>query len=144
MITSKATMLSAPVSLTSNVERVLNDAITIFRHGRPNFLLIGNDAAVECALDRLRAYLAAPIAIWTSRIPAQTPFRTLIVRHIERLNRAEQVRLMDLSAGAVQVISTTSVPLFPAVERGTFDEGLYYRLNVVLLNLPAVSEHRCV
>jgi transcriptional regulator of acetoin/glycerol metabolism len=35
----------------------------------------------------------------------------------------------------VQVVSTSSTPLFPRVERGEFLNRLYYQLNVVYLDL---------
>jgi hypothetical protein len=40
---------------------------------------------------------------------------------------------LDRFGPAVQVVSLTSVPLWPLVEQGRFFEGLFYRLNVVSL-----------
>ena len=34
-----------------------------------------------------------------------------------------------------QVVSLTTRPLFPLVTRGSFDEDLYYRLNVIMLRV---------
>jgi transcriptional regulator of acetoin/glycerol metabolism len=39
----------------------------------------------------------------------------------------------------VQVISTTSRPLFSLVERGAFLRELYYKLNVVRIDLIGVG-----
>ena len=145
MSTSNAT-LSTIVShgMPDGFANVMNDAITLLRRNRPNMLIVGHDAAVERALARLRPHLIAPIADWAPRGVAISAIRTLIVKHVEALTQAEQARLMELSADvecSVQVISTARAPLFPAVERGVFNDALYYRLNVVLLNLPAATEH---
>ena len=40
---------------------------------------------------------------------------------------------LDRFGESAQVVSVTSVPLWPIVERGRFLEGLFYRLNVVSL-----------
>jgi len=40
----------------------------------------------------------------------------------------------------VQVVSTTSEPLFPLVQTGAFHPDLYYKLNVVLMDLLSVGE----
>ena len=43
------------------------------------------------------------------------------------------LRLDGSLRDSVQVVSLTSVPLWPMVEQGRFLEGLFYRLNVVSL-----------
>ena len=40
---------------------------------------------------------------------------------------------LDRFGESVQVVSLTSVPLWPLVKAGRFLEGLFYRLNVVSL-----------
>ena len=48
----------------------------------------------------------------------------------------QQIELHDwlnVSRGAVQVVTVTSQPIWPLVEEGRFLEGLFYRLNVVTL-----------
>jgi len=40
----------------------------------------------------------------------------------------------------VQVVSTSSEPLFPLVETGAFLANLYYRLNVVRMNVMSSGE----
>jgi hypothetical protein len=138
MITSTTLSGSDSNGRPDGIAKVVNDAVMLLRSGRPNMLIIGRDGAIDCALDRLRPHLTAPIADWAPQGAASSPIRTLVVRHVEALTPAEQARLMELSADSVQVISTANAPLFPAVERGAFDDGLYYRLNAVLLNLQAV------
>ena len=42
---------------------------------------------------------------------------------------------LDRDAHATRVLTTTPHALFPLVEKGTFLEALYYRLNMLLLVL---------
>jgi hypothetical protein len=60
----------------------------------------------------------------------------LIVGDISTLTLLQQIALydwLDRFGESVQVVSLTSVPLWPLVEQGRFVEGLFYRLNVVTL-----------
>jgi transcriptional regulator of acetoin/glycerol metabolism len=41
----------------------------------------------------------------------------------------------------VQVVSTTSEPLFPLVQTGAFLADLYYKLNIVLIDLMGAGRH---
>jgi DNA-binding NtrC family response regulator len=68
---------------------------------------------------------------------------TVLVKEVGRLSRPLQEkfadRLGEITAFRVpgrscrRVIATTSEPLLPRVEDGTFDDRLYYRLNVIHL-----------
>ena len=49
---------------------------------------------------------------------------------------------LDDAVGTVQVIATTSEPLFPLVERGAFLDVLYYRLNILRVEVPCVGGHK--
>ena len=54
----------------------------------------------------------------------------------------EQAALLRwLEGDRKQVVCTTAQPLFPLVDRGLFDETLYYRLNIarVAVGADAVS-----
>ena len=60
----------------------------------------------------------------------------VILQDVDRLNAAEQTRVLAWLAGAsrhTRIVSTTELPLFPLVARGLFDATLYYRLNMLLL-----------
>jgi transcriptional regulator of acetoin/glycerol metabolism len=66
----------------------------------------------------------------------------LVVHDISALTAPEQDRLLgwlDDPHRRTQVVCTTTEPLFPLVARGLFDETLYYRLNVILLQLTRSS-----
>lgn len=62
--------------------------------------------------------------------------RVLEERAIERLGANEVIPL------DIRVVAGTKVDLKEAAERGEFREDLYYRLNVVRLDIPALRERR--
>jgi hypothetical protein len=69
------------------------------------------------------------------RLPDTSPGH-LMLGDIATLTLRQQIDFydwLDRFGPAVQVVSLTSVPLWPLVEQGRFFEGLFYRLNVVSL-----------
>ena len=62
--------------------------------------------------------------------------RVLQEREFERLG-SNKVRHID-----VRVLAATNVDLRAALEQGTFREDLFYRLNVLPINIPALRERK--
>jgi transcriptional regulator of acetoin/glycerol metabolism len=72
-------------------------------------------------------------------LPAAGRATTLILHDVNQLTIAAQeavLRWLDLSAGRIWVVSTSTEPLWPQVESGAFSDTLYYRLNIVCVRVP--------
>ena len=118
--------------------------------GQSNALLIVSTAATEAAVTSLLPHSRQPIVQWQPRALEEPPkgsTGTLVIREVDALDSTQQRQLLDWLDGPdhVQVISVASRPLFPLVLCGRFDEGLYYRLNVVYVELTGspVSSAAC-
>jgi transcriptional regulator of acetoin/glycerol metabolism len=109
----------------------------------PNLLVEGSESAVEATIFALTPHLAHPIHSWQPTSPLELDADaegTLVLRDVDQLASGQQERLLqwfDARRARVQVIATASRPLFALVEGGTFLADLYYRLNVVCLDLAA-------
>ena len=109
-------------------------------NGRVNTLLVGSAASLSAALTALRAQVVRPIALASGaewRTPTGSP-ATLIVENISALSAEGQRAMLDWldsPSRPAQVISTSERPLFELVERGTFSDRLFYRLNMMYLQL---------
>jgi Sigma-54 interaction domain len=69
------------------------------------------------------------------RLPESDP-GCLLIGDVSTLVLEQQLDLydwLDRFGESAQVVSVTSVPLWPMVERGRFLQSLFYRLNVVSL-----------
>jgi hypothetical protein len=106
---------------------------------RPNLLLEGPEAQVQAVVAALRPLLPSPVIAWCGGGLPDEHRGTLIVQKVCRLDDTQQRQLMmwlDDTVGTVQVIATTSEPLYPLVERGVFLDVLYYRLNILRVEMP--------
>jgi Sigma-54 interaction domain len=111
---------------------------------RANVLLEGAPETTDVIVGEAMEWLPTPHATWCGTPPRGDRPATLIVRSVSALDQDQQHSLfdwLDAPGDRVQVISTTSEPLFPMVVRGAFLEGLYYRLNVMRLDV-AIAEDR--
>lgn len=114
----------------------------VLRARRPNVLLTGAHATTEVVMATLREYLIAPICYWAPNVtlPAPRDVATLLVCEVASLSLDQQQILLSwldqVEPGETQVVSITALELFPLVERGSFLEALYYRLNILRLDAP--------
>jgi hypothetical protein len=110
---------------------------------RHNVLLEGSDESTESLVLFLAPYLCRPVVWKPPHAPVALPSGAcgaLVLQNVGALSRPEQAELLrwlESSTDRKQVVSTTVQPLYALVERGLFDEALYYRLNVILLCVDA-------
>jgi Sigma-54 interaction domain len=109
---------------------------------RTNVLVVGSSEATRIVLDMLRLDLRGPVLKWRPGQPLELPTRgraaTVVLEDLTRLTNDEQVRIvgwLEQVAGQIRVVSTTTVPIWPRVARGEFNEVLYYRLNTVYVDV---------
>jgi hypothetical protein len=106
-----------------------------------NTMLIGAIGKVDAFVDALMPGLNSPVVHWRPAehqpLPPLTS-GTLILHQVEAIPPERQrwflARLTALDH-RVRVISTSDKPVWPLVERGAFLAALYYRLNVLLMDL---------
>jgi hypothetical protein len=108
---------------------------------RQNVLLQGAEPALHEAVTLLRRQLCGPIQHWLAGHGVPLPPRlagATFLMDVDACSDAEQAALLEWLQEAdcrVQVVSTTRRKLHDSVERGEFRADLYYRLNIVLLEL---------
>ena len=115
---------------------------------RHNLLLVGSSSATREMLVAMRPYLQGPVHQHEPRngTPVPQPTEgTLILLEVEGLNSEQQTQLLRWldefdQRPRVQIVSTTSAPLFSLVENGAFLPDLYYRLNLVRIELTDPGE----
>ena len=111
---------------------------------RPNVVLEGSPRWTESLVLFLAPHLRRPVS-WIRSEPFAPPggeCASLVVKNVASLSQKAQVdllRWLERSDERRQVVSTTEQPLFSLVERGLFDEALYYRLAVILLRADAAG-----
>jgi DNA-binding NtrC family response regulator len=114
-------------------------------HSHPHLLLNCGVAEVECIRLGLLQWGAAPVRHCKLPGPLLLPRvrrGTLLLEDVHYLNLNQQIALYDwMTPGCdgLQVISITTGALDGMVKRGEFLEGLYYRLNVVRLDIKSTQ-----
>ena len=104
---------------------------------RTNVLLEGPVLHTEAVLGMCTPFLISPIGLWAG-VPPTLRLETLIVREAGTLTIEGQRMLlnwMDSAGQGVRVLATSAPLLFPLVQQGSFLSELYYRLNVLRLDL---------
>jgi len=110
---------------------------------RVNLFIVGADDVVAGLLASLWPDLATPIVVrhpgeQLRLSPTSPPVKTMVVHDVDTLTPHEQHTLhqwIGAGKGRTRIVSTASKSLLPKVETGAFNDGLYYRLNVITLDL---------
>jgi Sigma-54 interaction domain len=108
-----------------------------------NLLIMGADDAVARFVTSLWPYFSAPRVVRRRGdplrlLPPSRPAGTILVYDVDTLTRREQdalERWMDDGNDGTRVVSTATQSLMPVLETGAFNDELYYRLNVLTLDL---------
>jgi transcriptional regulator of acetoin/glycerol metabolism len=116
-----------------------SDCSFALRHRRST-LIVGPVSATEAVLLTLGPSLTGPVTRWQPGADLVLPAGgTLVLRNVSELTSTEQSALRDWleqDHRRTQVISTAAQSVVPLVERGLFSDVLYYRLNLVYIELP--------
>jgi hypothetical protein len=112
-------------------------------YGRRNFLLAGQPSAVDAMLASMLSHFLEPIRLFapdTDRalpLPAEGTLILMEIAHLKGSQQSQLVAWLDAlnRSAAVQIVSTTSRQMMPLVESGEFRAELYYRLNVIRIDL---------
>jgi transcriptional regulator of aromatic amino acid metabolism len=116
----------------------------VARNRNLNVLVHCPELPASAAIAEIRALVARPL--WTCPAPGAFTLpehdgETIVLGDVSMLTLRQQIELydwLDRFGESSQVISLTSVPLWPLVGRGRFLECLFYRLNVVTLTADPV------
>jgi hypothetical protein len=134
-------------ALTSAVPNPSVDDLSVLLTRRPNALLSGPREATHTCLLKVKPGFRLPIRRLAcddlGSLPP--PGGTVILDDVEVLDGQQQETLLrwldEGSHAEMQVISITAATLYDRVRAGTFLQALYYRLNVIHIELgPARTE----
>lgn len=111
---------------------------------RANALIVGACATTSAVVAALRPSLAEPV--FTVRVgeplPPSGQAGSLILLEVCEFTPGDQLRLLDWldeNAGGTRIVSTSSRPLTEMIATGEFLAMLYYRLNLVYIDMTAVA-----
>lgn len=121
------------------------DAVTLTH---PNVLLAGTPCVTNSMIASLTPHLRKPVHRYRLNADNSVPLPTtgsLILSELGALDLNQQLRLFQWidrfhQRAPVQLVSTTSMPLYPLVKSGAFHDGLFYRLNTIRFDLNVAGE----
>jgi len=113
------------------------------RRTKLNLLIMGNDDVVAGLVASLWPDFLAPRVVRRRgeplRLsPTSRPDSTILIYDVHTLTRGEQDALnrwISAGNGRTRIVSTTTQSLLPVLETGTFNDELYYRLNMLTFDL---------
>ena len=126
---------------------VLREDWSWLSRAHPNILLVGDGMATGAALSDLQSTYQSPVIVRNCGglplvLPPAESVNTLILHDVAALPPGEQQMLIDWLSREnrrTQVVTTSSEALLPLVMSGAFLATLYYRLNVIYVDLTASS-----
>jgi hypothetical protein len=126
-----ATRMSLAVLITAPPECALRIALKVAAG-------LGEDSADGVVIVHATDATYLEAALGRAARPGSKRLRAVVVQDVDALDRDQQSMfkraMEDISAhgaDAWRIITTTSVPLFERVAEGSFDAGLFYRLNAI-------------
>jgi hypothetical protein len=117
------------------------DDWAVLKGRHPNVLVTGPRDVTHAFLKAITPSLKSPIRHLTCRTPLDLPTAsgTIVLDDVDASSRQEQeglLRWLDAAQSVEsQTVALTTGPLYPLVRAGRFLDTLYYRLNVVHLQI---------
>jgi hypothetical protein len=117
------------------------------RNHRPNLMVVNRRASLESVLQELTTVCELPLRVCQFPgvlILPTDPRGTLVLGNVDRLTMAQQITLSDWLARKgkdLQVVSVTQTPMTELIEDGRFLEGLYFRLNTVVILATSAGDY---
>jgi hypothetical protein len=111
-----------------------------------NLLIVGTPAEIATMLQAVEQYVRQPLMrchVQPGDALPEPDEGTLVVSDVTKLDSAQQARMlewMNRVRREVQVVCTTSQPIFRRVLSGAFSSELYYRINALRLDLSDPTE----
>jgi hypothetical protein len=117
----------------------------MLRQGQARALVIGTERATRAVIRALHADFWSPVLNVRAGARLTLPENdgTLLLHNVSALDTADQDRLfqwLNVTRRGVSVIAVSPKPLFPMVQRGAFLSDLFYRLNVIVIDVTFVRE----
>jgi hypothetical protein len=114
---------------------------------RPNLMILNQQASLGSVLQQLSAVCQAPL--WICQLPGALELPTankgtLVLGNIDQLMIGQQIRLFDWLArkdNEVQIVSITPASMTQLIEEGRFLEGLFFRLNTVVIRATSPGDY---
>jgi transcriptional regulator of acetoin/glycerol metabolism len=122
----------------------LEEEYQLARKAHVNLMLVHSEGTAHKVTELILPELINAVTTWSPGesldLPADSTGGTIVLRDVNALPFRDQLRLLewlDPAPQGIQVISTTQVSLHERVETGEFIDALFYRLNVVTVEVAA-------
>jgi hypothetical protein len=112
-----------------------------------NVLLLGKSRTTARLIDEMRPHLTEPVVSVrggdSPDLNSLPSVGTVVLCDLDELMSADQLALNAWLSEShrPRVISTSQASLVPLMDAGMFSDSLYYRLNILCLDMTGVSPH---